>query len=99
MTLEKGHSQASSPIRPGFQAQEDWCSPQMLRRRLRARWGFKIEFLLVQPDNRIRNFKISLFTSQHPHFHMRRLEFNYHQPAALNAVSYFQYCQPCGCEN
>lgn len=33
------------------------------------RWFFKIVFLLVQPDNRIRNFKISLFTSQHPHFH------------------------------
>lgn len=63
------------------------------------RWVFKIVFLLVQPDNRIQNFKISLFTSQHPHFHMRRLEFNHHQPADLNAVAYFQYCQPCGYEH
>lgn len=33
------------------------------------RWVFKIVFLLVQPDNCIRNFKLSLFTCQHPHFH------------------------------
>lgn len=59
MTLENGYSQGFFPITFwGFQAQGEWWSPQMLLRRLR--WVFKIVFLLVRPDNPIRNFKICL---------------------------------------